>query len=114
MTDTKMHKCLLTDDELENLRKYQQENDQAKLLKEIRDITQGVYVETQILKVCKIMQNLHGAAIPQGWGDYQPPLMRIVDMARRSEHGLANGASTIEDIINNHRDVLGTLKAQLK
>jgi hypothetical protein len=104
----------LTQGEYDNLLQFREKNDQAKLLKEIRDITQGVYVETQILKVCKIMQNLHGAAIPQGWGGYQPPLMRIVDMARRSEHGLANGASTIEDAINNHMGVLDTLKAQLK
>jgi hypothetical protein len=113
MTDTKMHHCMLTDDELENLRKYQQENEQAKLHKQIRKVGHDVTVGTTLLKIGKLMLSLaRNCESDEEFHDFNTQI-RLFRADLKSVDNLDYSVSQYEGDVGMNMVTLDMLKAKI-
>jgi hypothetical protein len=114
MTDTKMHKCLLTDDELENLREYQQGSEQANLHKEIRKVGRDVSIGTTLLKIGKLMLSLaRNCETDEEFHDFNTQI-RLFRADLKSVKNLNYSVSQYEGDVGMNMVTLDMLKAKLK
>jgi hypothetical protein len=110
---TNMHKCLLTDDELENLREYQQGNEQNKLVKQIAALHHSIGTDTSLLKIGKIMLSLARGYETEKEFDHINRQIRLFRAELKSVTNLDYSVGQFEGDIGTAIAALEMLKAKI-